>query len=323
MVLLWPLAGEELKRIQREALDPVVVTQLRKVQHLKPLGRGRWRRPPRSQQAVEEAEARDAVLRRVEPLRWSVKRGEALRMVMEAKVSRKKVALEVDCGSDTTLNFGDAVRVVLPGLGEDTISTCLSACVRPGATSQVGFRGAQAADASFEERRLAKDLASWGRRAYDFVALSCAPMEDAILRRSAWTVYRANVMDAFQGPKVHYGQHLMLGQPEAAEVPTKELLLSCEPPSRCTQSLWRCWRSISTDGSLLWLWSCFNWKKELEHCLHPSACGWWPPLGRWSRCDAGWKDSATGTVLVSTWFLCLKSKTLIHFGCFFWCILGL
>lgn len=233
MVLLWPLAGEELKRIQREALDPVVVTQLRKVQHLKPLGRGRWRRPPRSQQAIEEAEARDAVLRRVEPLRWSVKRGEALRMVMEAKVSRKKIALEVDCSSDTTLNFGDAVRVVLPGLGEDTISTCLSACVRPGATSQVGFREAQAADASFEERRLAKDLASWGRRAYDFVALSCAPIEDAILRRSAWTVYRANVMDAFPGPKVHYGQHLMLGQPEATEVPTKELLLSCEPPSRC------------------------------------------------------------------------------------------
>ena len=97
----------------------------------------------------------------------------------------------------------------------------------------MGFREAQAADASFEEKRLAKDLASWGRRAYDFVALSCAPIEDAILRRSAWTVYRANVMDAFPGPKVHYGQHLLLGQPEATEVPTKELLLSCEPPSRC------------------------------------------------------------------------------------------
>ena len=128
MVLLWPLAGEELKRIQREALDPVVVTQLRKVQHLKPLGRGRWRRPPRSQQAIEEAEARDAVLRRVEPLRWSVKHGEALRMVVEAKVSRKKIALEVDCSSDTSLNFGDAVRVVLPGLGGYNFHLPFSLC---------------------------------------------------------------------------------------------------------------------------------------------------------------------------------------------------
>ena len=126
MAFLWPLSGEELKRLQREALHPVVFSgSLRKVRHLRPL-RSRHVVPTKVE---EEAKA---VRRRLECLRWQMVTGEAERIASETNVNREKIALEVDA-EQRWLNFGDAIRVMLPGLGEDGVDTCLSTCVRPGA----------------------------------------------------------------------------------------------------------------------------------------------------------------------------------------------
>eukprot|EP00435_Cladocopium_sp_Y103_P018339 s2633_g4.t1 len=232
MAFLWPISGEELLRLRREALPPVVFDRgrgLRRVQQLRPVRCRQWT-PSKGQ---EEAAA---VARKLDILRWQLLPGEDARIALEAKVNRQKIALEADRSDQTWLNFGDAIRVILPGVEDDARDTCLCTCVRPGMTSQVGPGACLPSDAAFAERRLARDLAASGRAtasasAAEFVALTLAPVEDT--RRSAWSVYRAGELDGFQDSKVHYGQPLLLGQPETtAEHPRREVVLSCEPPSR-------------------------------------------------------------------------------------------
>lgn len=228
MALLWPLAGEELKRLRREALEPVVLTgSLRKVRHLRPL---RSRHEPSTK---DQEEAR-AVARRVDLLKWHLVTGEDARIATEAKMNRKKIPMNAVPQESwhRDLHFGDAIRVMLPSLDEDSVDICLCTCVRPGVTPQVGPREARPTDAAQEEQRLAQDLTAWGRRAIDFVAITGADCGSTVDRRSAWTIYRANEMDGFLDSKVHYGQPLLFGQPETTEDPQKEVLLSCEPPSR-------------------------------------------------------------------------------------------
>eukprot|EP00438_Fugacium_kawagutii_P029992 Skav217719 [mRNA] locus=scaffold2294:313998:318341:- [translate_table: standard] len=227
MALLWPLAGEELKRLRREALDPVVLScGLRKARHLRPL---RSRHEP----STKDQEETKAVARRVDLLKWHLVTGEDARITKEAKMNRTKIPMNVQPQdrSHSWLHFGDAIRVVLPGLDEDSVDICLCTCVRPGIAPQVGPHEARPTDAAQEEQRLAQDLTAWGRRAIDFVAITGAD-GSTVDRRSAWTIYRANEMDGFLDAKVHYGQALLLGQPETAEDPQKEVLLSCEAPSR-------------------------------------------------------------------------------------------
>ncbi|CAL1147182.1 unnamed protein product [Cladocopium goreaui] len=227
MAFLWPISGEELLRLRREALPPVTFDgRVRRVQRLRPV----------RQTLSKGQEEAAAVARKLELLRWQLLPGEDVRIAREAKVNRQDIALRADRSDQTWLSFGDAIRVILPGVAEDARDTCLCTCVRPGMTSQVGPGACLPSDAAFAERRLARDLAAAGRSAAsasaaEFVALTLAPVEDT--RRSAWSVYRAGELDGFQDSKVHYGQPLLLGQPETtAEHPRQEVLLSCEPPSR-------------------------------------------------------------------------------------------
>ena len=204
MAVPWPIAGEELKRIRREALDPIVVTSsgLRKVRQLKPLQKGKT--TSRVSQEIVGAKLR-------EKISWQPEKSST--------------------SSATVLCFGDAIRLMLPPMEEAAFPTALCACARPGVTNEVGAKEAQPADAVYEESRLARDLAAWGRRAKEFVALTAAAVEEDVVRRSAWTIYRANGLDSFPAnSQVHYGQHFMLGQPGESEM--SEILLSCEPPSR-------------------------------------------------------------------------------------------
>ena len=140
-----------------------------------------------------------------------------------------------ECGEPSFLAFGDAVRLTLPPLAAGGLAAALCACVRPKAVGDVGPREIVPTDAEREELRLAEDLASSGRRAKDFVAVTAArvPDPEVVVRRSAWRVFRCSELDGFPaGSRVHYGQHLHFGLPSVDDADS-EILLSCEPPSRC------------------------------------------------------------------------------------------
>ena len=64
--------------------------------------------------------------------RWQLLPGEDVRIAREAKVNRQDIALRADRSDQTWLSFGDAIRVILPGVAEDARDTCLCTCVRPG-----------------------------------------------------------------------------------------------------------------------------------------------------------------------------------------------
>ena len=95
----WPPAGEELARLQREALEPIVVTStgLRRVRHLKPL----------RERPVAPAAA----------VRWRHPAGPA---------SRGAVPLAPRPGG---VRFGDAVRLILAEGQPVALSACLAADV--------------------------------------------------------------------------------------------------------------------------------------------------------------------------------------------------
>ena len=123
---------------------------------------------------------------------------------------------------------------MLPPLEDGCLAAALCACVRPKMAGDVGPREIIPTDAEREELRLAEDLAASGRRAKDFVAVTAARVSDpeAVVRRSAWRVFRCSELDGFPAStRVHYGQHLQFGLPSVDDA-SSEILLSCEPPSR-------------------------------------------------------------------------------------------
>ena len=123
---------------------------------------------------------------------------------------------------------------MLPPLEDGCLAAALCACVRPKMAGDVGPREIVPTDAEREELRLAEDLAASGRRAKDFVAVTAARVSDpeAVVRRSAWRVFRCSELDGFPAStRVHYGQHLQFGLPSVDDA-SSEILLSCEPPSR-------------------------------------------------------------------------------------------
>ena len=170
-------------------------------------------------------------MRHLRPLRPPSQLGRPPPVTVKTR-SEEKLPLRFELSQ--YLSFGDAVRLTLPPLEDGGIAATLCACVRPRVASDVGPREITPTDAEREELRLAEDLAASGRRAKDFVAVTAARVADpeAVVRRSAWRVFRCNELDGFPASsRVHYGQQLQFGLPSVDDA-SAEILLSCEPPSR-------------------------------------------------------------------------------------------
>lgn len=124
------------------------------------------------------------------------------------------LGLVAEAPSGAPLRFGDCVR--------------LRAAAAPVALSALPPGRCAAA-----EEALAAELRGSGRdpSSGDFVAVTAAPLGEAVSRRAAWEVYRVDPLDGFADDVVHYGQLLRFGQRPTGGA-SDEVLLSCEPPSR-------------------------------------------------------------------------------------------